>query len=83
MELTKEYLDQRFASLPSRDDFDALRQDVRTLKSDMAELKQTLTELNERDLKDSDALAKIIVDHDRRFIRVEKEVKDLRLKHAS
>ena len=97
MELTKEDLkdhlgainkrfdgiEQRLAHLPTKEDVAGLKEDVAglqsnvsTLQSTVAEIKETIERIDKRDMEDSDAFAKSIV-------KLEKDIKQLKLKHAS
>ena len=80
---TKAELEQRFETLVTQEDVLELKQDLSTLKSqltslkiDLGQMKTTLTELNQRNIQDSDVFAKDIV-------KLQKDVKVLKLKPAS
>ena len=89
MKLTKEYFDdqisslnQRLDKLPTLGDFADLKGDieqvnsqVRSMKIDIFDMKQTIDELNTRDLRDSDAFAKTLIQHQDRIRRIEKQLK--------
>ena len=72
MELTQEYFEQyltdKLSSLPSKEDFNALKVTVE-------EIKETVERIDKRDFEDSTAFASDIV-------KLQKEVKQLKLKHA-
>lgn len=72
MELTQEYFDQALTNLVSKDDFYAL-------KSDIAEIKEKVTRIDKRDLEDSNAFAKDIVNLQDRVSGLERQLKP---KHA-
>jgi hypothetical protein len=83
MELTKEYFDEQLKNLASKEDLIELRHDVTSLHSEMSgvradvrEIKETVARIDKRDLEDSNAFAKDI-------IQLQKDVKELNLKHAS
>lgn len=92
MELTKEYFDQQLGNLASKadlerlasqEDLEQLRDDFRAVKSDITEIKQTLISLDERDKEDSNAFAKTLVNHDKRLISVERDIKQLKLNRTT
>jgi hypothetical protein len=58
-----------------KEDVASLNSSLTTLRTDVAEMKATLTELNQRDLQDSNAFAKDLV-------QLQRDVKALKLKHA-
>ncbi len=91
MELTKEYFDEKLEKLDKKFDgklanfatndsldqkLEPLRDDIRDLKNDVREIKATVTRIDKRDLEDSNSLAKLYLEHDRRMKMVEKLVKN-------
>src|SRR6266446_137098 len=58
-----------------RTDVAGLQSEVSSLKSTIADIKETVQRIDQRDLEDSDAFAKDIV-------QLKKDVKHLKLKHA-
>lgn len=86
----KQYLDTKFAEVATKENLAATQESIEELKgtvqrveSDLREVKTTVEAINKRDLEDSNALAKIAVKHDERITKVEKDVKELKLHHAS
>jgi hypothetical protein len=84
MELTKEYFEQvvqtlatkkDLDSLPTRDALDGLKSEVRAVKATVDDIAQTVDRIDKRDVEDSDAHAKNFVSHERRIIRIEKQLK--------
>ena len=67
-------------SLATKQDLESLatRDDLRTLKTDLDEIKLQLQKLSKRDLEDSDAFAKDILDLKKRVATLERQ-----LKHAA
>jgi hypothetical protein len=65
--VTKDGLEQRLSLLPDRQEFNELRLDVLAIK-------EKVNEINERDIKDSNALAKNFVNHEKRVSRLENVV---------
>jgi hypothetical protein len=70
------------ANLPTKGDVDSLRtglagleSEVSSLKSTVDDIKETVQRIDQRDIEDSDAFAKDIV-------QLKKDVKHLKLKHA-
>ncbi len=55
------------------------KNDLRSIKTQLDSMQETLNEVNKRDLEDSNAFAKDIVNHDIRITKVEKEIKVLQL----
>lgn len=72
----KQYLDEKFAEVPTKTEFRALETKVDAIQT-------TLERIDKRDKEDSDAFAKIAVKHDQRITTVEKDIKALKLHHAS
>lgn len=76
---------QDFESLTSKSDLAdlkegvlALHSEMLTVKTDLAEVKATLTELNDRDLQDSNAFAKDIVQLQKRRQGIETQARFLK-----
>lgn len=70
----QQYLDDKFAGLPSRDEF-------RVLETKIDALQQTLNKTDTRDKEDSNALAKDILKHDARITKLETDVHALKLQN--
>ena len=87
MELTKEYFDEQLEKLATKEAVNQLAEtvqelqsDMQSVKSDVSEIKTAVFELSRRDIEDSDAFAKTLVNHDRRLQTLESSVKELKLK---
>ena len=86
----KQYLDSQFAQLPTKAEFNELKEDVGVLKTKvnsvqtkLNEMEVTLNSVNTRDKEDSNAFAKDILKHDTRITKLETDVHALKLQKAN
>lgn len=79
MELTKAYFDQQIKTLATKDDLLdlATSNDITAVKADLKEIRTELKTLNKRDIEDSDAFAKDILNLRHRLKLLETKVKQL------
>lgn len=98
MELTQEYFDQKLGNLVTKGDLEglarkedlielrtdivALQDDMRSIKSVLSEMSEKLTDLDRRDMEDSNAFAKTLVNYDEQLQVISKDIKHLKLKQA-
>ena len=64
--VTKEYFDQHLAS-EFQKNLEPIREDIRDIKNDVLDIKETVVRIDKRDLEDSNALAKLYLNHDKRL----------------